>query len=150
MDRAKRLKIAEPQPEGQGQLKFIKIDDLHLIPRELLSQVRDWDWQPEEVYRVWPLFNNPFNLLYALADPEHQVRGVLWLSILVLQRTLFINLLSIDKAAQGQGFVPKQLHPFMKKLCQQLGLRNYKGITSRPDGFCRQGFKRDRMVLVEG
>jgi hypothetical protein len=63
---------------------------------------------------------------------------------------LFINLLSLAKEVQGQGFVTKQLHPFMRKLCQQLGLRNYKGITSRPDGFCRQGFKRDHMVLVEG
>jgi hypothetical protein len=147
---AQNLKVVAPQAEGQAGLKFIKIDDLHLIPRELLAQVRDWDWQPEEVYRAWPLFNNPFNLLYALADEAHRVRGVLWLCILPLHRTLFINLLSLAKEAQGRGFVKKQLHPFMQKLCQQLGLRNYKGITSRPDGFCRQGFKRDRMVLVEG
>lgn len=145
-----QLTVVKSQPEGQAGLKFIKIDDLNLIPRELLAQVRDWDWSPEEVYQAWPLFDNPFNLLYALADEARQVRGVLWLCILPLHRTLFINLLSLDKAAQGKGFIKKQLHPYLKELCQQLKLRNYKGITSRPDGFCRQGFKRDRMVLVEG
>lgn len=145
---SEKLKLV--QPDKKAGLKFIQIDDLHLIPRELLAQVRDWDWKPEEVYQAWPLFNNPFTRLYALADAQHQVRGVLWLCILPLHRTLFINLLSLDKQAQGQGFVKKQLHPFMKQLCQELNLRSYKGITSRPDGFCRQGFKRDHLVLVEG
>lgn len=145
MDR--KLKIVS-KPAG---LRFIKVDDIHLIPRELLEQVREWDWPPEEIYRLWPLlFDNLFNLLYALADEEHQVRGVLWLCILPLHRSLFINLLSLDKQAQGKGFIKKQLHPFMQKLCQQLGLKNYKGITSRPEGFCRQGFKRDSLVMVEG
>ena len=146
----RNLKLAEPQPEGQGQLKFIKIDDMNLIPRKLIDQIRDNLWNTEEVYRLWPLYNNPFSLLYALADEECLVRGVLWLVILPLQRHLWINLLSLDKEVQGRGFIQKQLHPFLRKLCEKLGLTNYKAITTRPKGFSRQGFKRDRMVLMEG
>jgi hypothetical protein len=136
---------------GTPALRFIQTDDIHLVPRQLLAQVKDYDWTPEEVYAAWPLFNNPANLLYVLADKNHLVKGVVWLSVLLLQKTLFINLVSLDKAHQGRGFVQKQLHPFMRQLSKKLGFKEpYKGITRRPEAFGRLGFKRSRDVMVEG
>lgn len=131
-----------------GELRFIRANDLRMIPRYLLEQVKDREWQVDEVYAAWPLFDNQLNLLYALADQDYQVRGVLWLSIIPLQRLLFINLLSLDRGWQGKGFMRRQFHPFMRKLKEQLGLKFYKGITSRPRAFGRLGFKPDPQVLV--
>lgn len=134
-----------------SELRFIQTDDMHLVLRELLAQVKEYNWTPEEVYRAWPLFNNPANLLYVLADETHQVKGVVWLSLLLLQKMLFINLVSLAPEYQGRGFVQKQLHPFLRELCRKMGLTEpYRGITRRPEAFGRLGFKRSKFVMVEG
>lgn len=132
-----------------SELRYIKINDIHLIPQYLLEQVKGAEWAAEDLYRLWPLYDNPFNLLYALADGEHLVKGVLWCTVNPLKKTLFINVFSVDRQYQGRGILGKSFAPFVRKIRQQLGLKTCTGITTRPRAFARLGGHCQQQMIME-
>lgn len=144
-------KVIEKEGQEIAGLRFIKIGDLGLIPRRLMEQVKGVVWTPEELYALWPMYEaNPFNLLYALADADHLVRGFVWCSVIPLQKCLFVNTVSLDRELQGRDLVKKLIKPWLDELREKLGLPYLKMITTRPRACERLGFRRDRTVLMEG
>jgi hypothetical protein len=132
-------------------LRFVKIDDIHLIPRQLLEQVKGVEWAVDDLIKLWPVYaGSPLNLLYALADADHQVQGVVWCSINPLRKVIFVNLVSLTKDYQNTGFFKNQIIPFIREIQQKLQLHSTLWLTTRPQAFKRLGFQETRQILMEG
>ena len=141
---------SDPDPRQIGELKFIRIYDFHLIPRDLIEQIKDRDYPSDRLYAIGEyITKNPCTLLYALADPEHKIKGILWATVSLLDERMYVNLLSIAKEYQNHGQALKVVHENLEKIQTNLKLKGIRWITTRPHAFERQGFKRAQSVMME-
>lgn len=135
------------KPKGTG-LKFVYINDLSLIPRYLVDQVKGRDWTTDAFYDNEKIIvNNPFGVLGAFVDKE-LVKGFLWASVSPLDMNINVHALSVDKEFQGKTIL-KEAANIMRKIRDQLGLKKIRFITSRPNAMESAGFKRTNRTIME-
>ena len=133
-----------------NDLRFIRIYDFHLIPEHLLKQVRDLGYPPERLYMLGEaIMKNPFALLYALADQEHKIQGVLWATINPLDEIMYVQLLSMDRSFQNRGQAITVTIENLEKIRENMNLNGIRWLTTRPRAFEKHGFKRSKRILME-
>ena len=146
-----------------SELKEKKIEDLRwvrvlspdVIPKYLVEQVRDRQFEVEDFYKYHSLNCmvegkiNPFNHLYAMADQENFVKGFLWFMIDPMTKIVFINTFSVDPDYWYNGKAVKYLIDHMKNLLKKIKLEKVMWVSRYPKHSERYGFKRSKGVLME-
>lgn len=133
-------------------LRPIPVDDLEIIPLPLLQQVKGQVWTVEDLLKFWPMLrNSPGNLLYALADRNHQVQGVVWCSYLPMSRTLMVNIVSVSKEYQSpdHDVLYNVVTELVKEVARRLKAERIWFVTNRPRAYERLGYRRAGHVLME-
>ena len=87
------------------ELKFVRLTDpsnTDLIPRYLIDQTRDKDFETDRFYAIAPLLVvNRFNIFGLFVDNNKNVKGFLWATINILSEQLYVSVISIDKEYQN-------------------------------------------------
>jgi hypothetical protein len=132
-----------------NNLKFIRIFDLNLIPRDLIEQVKNTELNTDLLYQIGDnVTSSPFTLLYAISNEESGVVGVLWASVAVIEDTLWGQMASVRKEYQDGTIIPAMMD-FLQKIRGELGLGHLKCITTRPRALERYGWKRSKNIIME-
>jgi len=141
------------------ELRWVRAFSPDLIPKYLVEQVRDRDYEVEDFYKYQQLNClvqgkegsqlNPFNHLYVLANEDNVVKGFLWFVIDPLSKDVIINTFSMDKSYWMKGGAVRKLADHVKDLQKKLKLKKVYWLTNYPRHSERHGFKRSRSVLME-
>lgn len=140
-------------------LKWIRIFSPIHIPKYLVEQVRDREYEVEDFFKYHekncliegnngPILN-PFNHLYVLVDSENIVKGYLWFVIDALSKDMIINTYSIDKQYWFQGKAVKKVSDYVKEILKKLKLKKVFWLTNFPKHSERHNFRRSKTVLME-
>ena len=133
------------EKEVAHNLRPIRTYDINLIPTYLFEQV-ERDWSIDKVYALANFINtSPTNMLWAFINDAHEIKGVLWCTINLLNESVFIKVLSIDKEYRGK----KVYSPMAHKILNDAGFNKIQWITDRTEGFERLGYKKSKYVLME-
>ncbi len=137
-----------------SDLKFIRLTStaqFGIIPEYLFEQLKE---QPDikRVYQVGALaIASPLVFIYVMADSNHKIKGVLWLDINLLEKFVFVELLSLDREYQSEtGDAIMHVVEFIKTI--QFGPEVTKKIvfaTTRPGKFTNLGFIKNKKVIME-
>ncbi len=129
-------------------LKIVRVIDILLIPKYLVEQVKDVYWSPDELYGIWPTIeDHPGNLLYAMVDKDHQIKGFIWGSVVLIGRFLFVNVVSLDREYQNRGVGRNVIMPFLHELKDKLGLSRVIAATSRPKAMADYGWRTSKHLM---
>lgn len=142
------------------ELKWMRIYTPHHIPTYLVEQIRDRDFTVEDFYKYHEVNCtipsndgneklNPFSHLYVLANPENEVKGMLWFSVDPLAKDLVIQTFSMDKEFWMKGVAVKKLSKHIKEIKKKGNLNKIYWITNYPKHSERNGFTRSKNVLME-
>lgn len=140
-----------------SDLKFIRLtqpEQFNLVPRYLFEQIRE-KTDINRIYEVGMLsLTSPFVFVYVLVDKnieEKKIKGILWLSINVLERYIYVELLSVDKEYQS-----KECDAIKKTLDFIRGVNFGPDMTNkvvmatlRPVKFEKAGFTRSKKLIME-
>jgi len=140
-------------------LKFVRVFTPMHIPKHLIEQVRDRDYEVDDWYSyqesicvnqtpVGPQLN-PLSMLYVVADEGNQVVGMLWCEVEALGKSLVIQTFSMDKKYWVRGKAVQLLSAKAKEIAESCKLKKIFWITSYPKHSMRHGFKRSRHTLME-
>ena len=130
-------------------LKFVRVNDINLIPRYLFEQVKPLDFDIDELYKWAPvLMNNPMNVIGAFVDKFETVKGVMLCSYNPINRTITVNMLSVDPEYFGMGIV-KEADGIVNKFKKKLGAQRIVIVTTRPMAIARAGYKVASTVMME-
>lgn len=130
-------------------LKFIPINDLNLIPRYLVDQIRDKECTTERFYEMAAVItSNPLGILGVFCDRDSEVKGFMWASINPISANLHCHLLSIDKEYQRLTII-KETTGILKKIQKLNKCKKIVFQTSRPKAMEKAGFKRSRHCMME-
>jgi len=130
-------------------LKFIPINDLNLIPRYLVDQIKDKDCPTERFYKMAPVITgNPLGILGVFCDNESQVKGFMWATISPLSEALHCHLLSVDKEYQ-RSTILKEATGILKKVQKINNCSKITFNTSRPKAFEKAGYKCSKHRMME-
>jgi hypothetical protein len=141
------------------ELRWVRLFTPIHIPKYLIEQVRDRDYDIDEFYRYQetaclrqtsegPTLN-PFSHLYALVDPDHVVKGFLWFVVDPLTKDLAVQTFSIDKEYWIKGKAVSKLSSHIKDIRRKGKLNKIYWVTNYPKHSERHGFKRSKGVLME-
>ncbi len=141
------------------KLKFIRIFDPNHVPKYLIEQIKDRDYDVEKFYkyhestclihgRDGPRLN-PVNMLYLISNEQHMPCGVLWCTVSVLSNDLIIQTFSMDKDYWGQGKAVQLLEKKCREIKDICELNNVYWVTKYPKHSEKYGFKRSKSVLME-
>jgi N-acetylglutamate synthase-like GNAT family acetyltransferase len=141
------------------ELRWVRAMSSDVIPHYLIEQVRDRDYSIEDFFRYHQMNCmtqtedgiklNPFNHLYVLANPENQVKGVLWFTVDPLSKDILIQTYSVDKEYWGKGLAVKKLASHIKEILRKAKLNKVYWVTNYEKHSMRYGFKRSKSVLME-
>jgi len=85
-------------------MKFERCFNQNFIPRHLIEQLPNKDFDVEGFYQFMGVaLQSPTHLLYLLMSDSNMIKGFLWSEVNLLEKVLFINLLSVDKELWGSG-----------------------------------------------
>ncbi len=129
------------EPNKIGNLKVVRINDINLVPRYLLDQVRGREWETDKVvpYLSRALLAGGLNLC-VLIDKENVIKGVLLFQPNYLENNIEILILSVDREYQFNGVLPDALK-FMRGVKEGYKLKSIKIRTKRPNAFEKLGLK---------
>lgn len=140
-------------------LKWIRVFSPMVIPRYLVEQVRDRDFDVDDYYTYQEInclrqtesghSLNPLSHLYVLSDKENIIKGFLWFTIEPLGKNIIIQTYSIDAAYWNHGYAVKKLSAFMKEILRKSKLNKIYWVTAYPKHSKRYGFKESENVLME-
>lgn len=148
--RLKNGDLPHPKNAKIRELNFKRIFSFQLIPRYLLEQVKDGDWDLDLLYQYGDLVaQHPLTLLYVLADKDYVIKGLLWGAIEPLSKTISIYVLSVDKEYQDRGGPILYAREFARNLKEKMGFKKTEFPTTKPRAFERLGFKRSKVVMME-
>lgn len=135
---------------GGTQLKFVKVEDINVVPRYLFEQVKPDVYDVEKLYEWAPvLLNNPMNLMGVFVDKKESVKGVMWCTFNPITDTINVNTLSIDRSYWGMGIID-EANGILDKFKKKLGASKIACVTSRPNALISKGgFNTSNLVLLE-
>lgn len=141
------------------ELRWIRVFTPDHVPHYLVEQVRDRDYSVEDFFKYHQINCmsqtekgiqlNPFSHLYVLANPDNQVKGMLWFSVDPLAKDILIQTFSMDKEYWGKGQAVKKLSEHIKKIRKKGKLNKIYWVTNYPKHSERYGFKRSKSILME-
>lgn len=134
------------------QLIFVKLRIPHLIPVELIENVKGRTFTPDQFYRYQEQqvkFENPGNLLYALVDENKKIQGYLWAEISHLDNSMFVNTFSIHKDYWHKGEVLPKVTQVLDALKKKYNCPRIFWITTNEKFYMKHGFKRSKNSLME-
>lgn len=130
-------------------LEFVILKIPRCIPVELINSVKGRTFTPEQFYAYQEAnVKNPNNYLYVLVDSGKKIHGYLWFEQNSLDKSIFINTFSIDKAFWGKGAAIHFVVDFMKGLKKRLSAHQVIWCTTNPNYFKFIGFKASKQVLM--
>ena len=150
-----------------SQIRFIRIHEAALVPRELLEQAPDMPWSAKDFYENYSFYaQSPFSFLYVIidkADMDSPQKGVLWMTVDPMSKVLLGNFVSITKEYQAAGLYRKIIVPHVLEMKKQLNLRRLCWVTTRVKAYEKMGgaefvrgklvkpgvYRRSKMVLME-
>ena len=131
-------------------MKFERCTNAQFIPRNLLEQLPNEGFNADNFYEFMSVaLESSTQFLFLLISDRNEIMGFLWCEINVLEKILFINLLSVDKELWGDGEMVDLATDFLKKY---FDLTKFSGVlwsTDRPALFEKKGFKRSTNILME-
>ena len=129
-------------------MELIKIHDARLIPRELVEQVPHME--VEEFYtHMQETWKHLYDFLYAILDEKRCIKGFIWYQVNVMNKSIFINTISICDEWKNQGKV-EEIAEFIKKDMLQMGLTKVFFLTDKPSFYEKMGLVKTKEVLLIG
>ena len=129
-------------------LEFVRVTQpllFHNIPKYLFEQVKDRSFDINRLYRLSErLLLDPTNLFYVLIDEEKQIKGIFWANANVIDNSIDVSLLSIDKEYQF-GSAIKETLKFIDTFQKDATIRI---LTSRIAKYRDAGFKKTKTMMV--
>lgn len=145
--------------ENTQKLKFVRIFDPIHIPKYLVEQIKQRDYDIDDFYSYQKQSNiviedgktnlNPLNHLYVLVNDENEVKGFAWFTINPLSKSLFINNFSMNKDYWHKGKAIEQLKDYVVKVMKKAKLKQILWHTNYPKHFEKYGFKKSKSILME-
>jgi N-acetylglutamate synthase-like GNAT family acetyltransferase len=140
-------------------LRFIRVFTPMHVPKDLIEQVRDREYEVEDWYKYQEIIClrqtdagpqlNPLSMLYVIADEGNKVVGMLWCEVHVLSKTLVIQTFSMDKKYWNKGKAVTLLSKKAKEIAKGCNLKKIAWVTNYPQHSLRYGFKRSKGVVME-
>ena len=148
--------------KNTSELTFVKTRDFNLIPSYLFKQFKEIKYDPKDLY-FWgsAAADNPLTLLYVTVNKQHKIKGFMWAALDVLDRSVHVKALSIDKDYQEGDIVKRAI----KILEEEIKAVNPKGDektqikniikfhTTRPKAFQKKvlegGWKVSKQAIME-
>lgn len=133
------------------RLQIIPLPLPDMVPRGLLEQVKDREWQVDEWYKLQKqMIGNKENLILGLVDENLKVRGICWLTIDGFSKWIFINTLSMEPGVIKGKKLIKILSRYIKDLGKTLGLKRVIWAARRYKAIEKYGFEQSEYKLMEG
>jgi len=152
-------KDVKPVYKNASDLRWVRVFTPTHIPKSLVEQVKDRDYEVEDFYKYQELHClrqtsegptlNPLNHLYVLVDKENLTKGFVWFTIDTLGKDIYIHTFSMDKEYWFSGKAVEKLATFIKDFKKKADLKKVYWITNYPKHSMRHGFKRSKSVLME-
>lgn len=131
-------------------LEFVRCKVPQCIPRELIEAVKGKTFTPQEFYDYQAVnVDNPNNLIFVLIDEAKKIHGFLWAEQNTLDRSLFVNTFSVEKAHWGKGEAIPTVVKFLAQLKKKMNAPRVYWISTNEKFFAKHGFKRSKNVLME-
>jgi hypothetical protein len=147
-------------------LEFVRIREpqvFKLIPRYLFEQIKDREYNIEQIYKFGPiLILSRFNCVYLMVNDENLIKGILIITFDPLAEMILVYVLSIDKEYQNKGILSqtkdflkhiKEKDPDFKIMLDDLGFNLKEKIiwqTTRPRSYEKKiGAKRSKYTIME-
>jgi len=143
--------MAKTEPKGKVRnLRFIRVFDFKLIPRQLFEQIKGIEWNIDRLYNYGQTVGtNPCTMLYCLVDEEFKIKGFMWASLNPLKETILVNTLSVDKEYQNHGEPLEYAYEFLMDIVSKLDLKGIEWTTTRPRVFQKiLGAKYSKQTLM--
>ena len=128
-------------------LEFVMVTQpllFHNIPRYLFEQVKDRSFDIDRLYRLSErLLSDPTQLFYVLVDEDKKIKGIFWAGANVLENSIDVILLSIDKEYQFSDVIKKTLDfidTFQKNATVKI-------LASRTAAYEKAGFKKTKILM---
>lgn len=146
--------------EKIDKLQFVRIFTPVHIPKYLVEQIKDRDFDVDDFYK-WQenhctyldkdgqMQVSPLNHLYVLVNDEFKVVGFLWFTVDDLNQTIFVNNFSMDKEYWFKGKAIDLAAKHVKKIQKNAKLRKVYWATNCPKVFSKMGFKQCKSVIME-
>ena len=136
--------------KDKSNLKIIPAPDPRLIPKYLVEQVKERDWQIDQFYTYQlKAQSDKANILLTIVDERHFIVGFVWLTLDGFSQVCFVNTVSIDKKHQGQRSLLKKIEKYIKELTKKLGFSKIIIVTKRTKVLQRYGFAESRNKILE-
>jgi len=130
-------------------MKFERCTNISLVPKHLVEQLSN-DFNTDDFYGYMSVaLTSPTQMLFLLLSEDNVICGFLWCEINILEKVIFINILSIDKALWGNGEMVDFATDFLKDIFTELNLKKAVWITDKPTLFEKRGFKKSKSFLME-
>lgn len=131
-------------------MKFERCFNASFVPTHLLKQLPDRDFDADNFYQFMKIaLQSPTQLLYLLMSDDNVIQGFLWCEINILEKVMFVNILSVDKSLWKSGEMVELAVDYLKVMFKELGLNKVLWTTDRPALFEKMGFKKSEDVLLE-
>ena len=141
------------------KLRFIRVFTPMHVPKELIEQVRDRNYEVDDWYKYQEVIClrqtdagpqlNPLSMLYVIADERNKVVGMLWCEVDALGKTLVVQTFSMDKKYWVRGKAVSLLANKAKEIAKECKLKKIIWCNNYPKHSERYGFKRSKTVLME-
>ena len=134
-------------------LRFVRTYEFTYIPQYLFEQTKEMD--SETIKRVYAfnsfLVNSPTTLLYVMLTDLHEIKGILWVEIDIVEAKFFIRLLSVDKEYQSiDGQLMNKVKDFLFGLDTGPALKKeIQFLTIHPQAYEKVGVTRSKRILME-
>ena len=110
-------------------MEFIWTNDFEMIPYCFVEQIKDRNFTPEEFYAYNKAINSQLRWLLIIKD-KTRVVGFCWGVFQLLDKTIFINNISLDKEYQNKGLLKQCLNE-IEKTAKNIGANKVAFISKR-------------------
>ena len=128
-------------------LEFVRVTQsllFWMIPPYLFKQIKDRSFDIDRLYRLSErLLSDPTQLFYVLTDKEKQIKGIFWASANIINNTIDVAVLSIDKQYQFDNAIKKTLD-FIDTFQKNATIRI---STTRTAKYQKAGFKKTKTIM---
>lgn len=142
-----------------SKLTFMRVFTPDHIPMDLVKQIKEKHFEPNDFYDYLRsccvtqssegIKLNPFCHLYVIADENKRVVGFVWFEFDILEKSINLQVFSMDAKYWNKGKAVGMLTEFMKKELKKSKMKCVYWHTKYPKHSERNGFKRSKNILME-
>lgn len=142
-----------------NELKWVRLFSTMPVPRYLIEQISKREYGVDDLFNFLEInclrqtkegpTLNPLFHLWALVNPEKQVKGFLWFTIDALTKDIVIQVYSVDSNYWGCKGAVLKLADHLKDIRKKANLNKIYWITKFPKHSYKYGFKQSKSVLME-